>query len=102
MAVKFAHALETHLVVFPTSPKKKEDALRLGANEVVVSSNNSEMQKHADRFDFIIDAVSADHDLNAYLSLLRRDGNLTVVGAPPKPLGVAAFSRIARRRIARN
>ncbi len=98
MAVKFAHALDTHVVVFTTSPKKKEDALRLGADEVVVSSNTSDMQKHADSFDFIIDAVSADHDVNVYLSLLRRDGNLTIVGAPSKPLGVSAFSLIARRR----
>jgi alcohol dehydrogenase (NADP+) len=98
MGVKFAHALGAHVVVFTTSPKKKEDALRLGADEVVVSRNADEMQKHLESFDFILDTVSADHDINAYLHLLRRDGNLTIVGAPPKALGVAAFSLIIRRR----
>ncbi len=98
MGVKFAHAFGAHVVVFTTSPNKKEDALRLGADEVVVSRNADEVQKHAESFDFILDAVSADHDINAYLNLLRRDGNLTIVGAPPKPLGVAAFSLIVRRR----
>ena len=87
MGVKFAHALGAHVVVFTTSPSKKEDALRLGADEVVVSRNADEMQKHAGSFDFILDAVSADHDINAYINLLRRDGNLTLVGAPEKPLG---------------
>src|SRR5438128_3059934 len=90
MAVKFAHAFGAHVVVFTTSPKKKEDALRLGADEVVVSRNANAMQKHAGGFDFILDTVSADHDINAYLNLLRRDGNVTLVGAPAKPLGVSA------------
>ena len=98
MAVKLAHAFGAHVVVFTTSPNKKEDALRLGADEVVISRNADEMQKHAESFDFILDAVSADHDINAYISLLRRDGNLTIVGAPPKPLGVSAFGLIMRRR----
>jgi alcohol dehydrogenase (NADP+) len=98
MAVKFAHALGAHVVVFTTSPGKKEDALRLGADEVVVSRNADEMQKHVESFDFILDAVSADHDINAYINLLRRDGNLTLVGAPPKPLSVAAFGLLMRRR----
>src|ERR1700731_2151849 len=98
MAVKFARALGSHVIVFTTSPNKKEDALRLGANEVVVSRNADEMQKHAGSLDFILDAVSADHDINAYLNLLGREGNLTLVGAPPKPLGVAAFSLIMRNR----
>ena len=70
MGVKFAHALGAHVVVFTTSPNKKEDALRLGADEVVVSRNADEMQKHAGSFDFILDAVSADHDINAYINLL--------------------------------
>ena len=70
MGVKFAHALGAHVVVFTTSPGKKEDALRLGADEVVVSRNANEMQKHAGSFDFILDAVSADHDINAYINLL--------------------------------
>jgi len=98
MAVKFAHALGAHVVVFTTSPNKKEDAFRLGADEVVVSSNANEMQKHTGSFDFILDAVSADHDINAYLNLLARDGTLTLVGAPEKPLAVAAFSLLFGRR----
>ena len=72
MAVKFAHALGAHVVVFTTSPGKKEDALRLGADEVVISRNADEMKKHAGSFDFILDAVSADHDIKAYIKLLGR------------------------------
>ena len=98
MAVKFAHALGAHVVVFTTSPSKTEDALRLGADEVVLSRNADEMKKHTGSFDFILDAVSADHDIGAYIDLLGVDGNLTLVGAPAKPLCVAAFSLIARRR----
>ena len=98
MAVKFAHALGAHVVVFTTSPKKKEDALRLGADEVVVSRNAAEVKRHAGSFDFILDAVSADHDIDAYIQLLRRDGNITLVGAPEKPLGVSAFGLIMGRR----
>jgi alcohol dehydrogenase (NADP+) len=98
MGVKLARALGAHVVVFTHSPHKKDDALRLGADEVVVSRHANEMQKHAGSFDFILDAVSADHDINAYLNLLRRDGNITLVGAPEKPLGVAAFGLIVRRR----
>lgn len=98
MGVKFAHALEAHVVVFTTSPSKKEDALRLGADEVVLSRNTDEVHKRAGSFDFILDAVSADHDINAYINLLRRDGNIILVGAPPKPLAVSAFGLIMRRR----
>jgi len=98
MAVKFAHAFGAHVVVFTTSPGKKEDALRLGADEVVVSRNANEMQKHSGSFDFILDAVSAEHDVNAYINLLGREGNLTMVGAPAKPLRVSAFGLIMRRR----
>src|SRR6058998_582133 len=98
MAVKFAHALGAHVVVFTTSPGKKEDALRLGANEVVISRNADEMKKHAGSFDFILDAVSANHDIGAYINLLRRDGNITLVGAPEKPLAVSAFGLIMGRR----
>jgi len=97
MGVKFAHALGAHTVVFTTSPGKKEDALRLGADEVVVSRNADEMQKHAGSFDFILDAVSAEHDINAFLNLLARDGNITLVGAPEKPLAVSSFSLIFGR-----
>jgi len=98
MGVKFAHALGAHVVVFTTSPNKKEDALRLGADEVIVSRDANEMKKQAGSFDFILDAVSADHDINAYIELLRRDGNITLVGAPEKPLSVAAFGLLFGRR----
>jgi alcohol dehydrogenase (NADP+) len=98
MAVKFAHALGAQTVVFTTSPGKKDDALRLGADEVVISRNADEMTKHAGSFDFILDAVSADHDINAFIQLLRRDGNLCLVGAPEKPLSVSAFGLLFGRR----
>ena len=98
MGVKFAHALGAHVVLFTTSPGKKDDALRLGADEVVVSRNADEMAKHAGSFDFILDCVSADHDINALLGLLRRDGNLCLVGAPEKPMPVSSFSLIFARR----
>ena len=98
MAVKFAHALGAHVVVFTTSPNKKEDALRLGADEVVISRNTDEMNKHVNSFDFILDAVSAEHDINAYIQLLRRDGNITIVGLPDKPHAVSALSLLFKRR----
>ncbi len=98
MAVKLAHAMGAHTVAFTTSPSKKDDALRLGADEVVISRNSDEMSKHAGSFNFILDAVSAAHDINAYINLLRRDGNITLVGAPEKPLPVAAFGLIMGRR----
>lgn len=98
MGVKFAHAFGAHVVVFTTSPSKKEDAFRLGADEVVISNDANAMQKHARSFDFILDAVSADHDINAYINLLGRDGNITLVGAPEKPLPVAAFGLLFGRR----
>ena len=98
MAVKFAHALGARVVVFTTSPKKKDDALRLGADEVILSNNVAEMQKLERSFDFILDAVSADHDINAYINLLGRDGNIVMVGAPEKPLAVSVFGLIMARR----
>jgi uncharacterized zinc-type alcohol dehydrogenase-like protein len=98
MGVKFAHAFGAHTVLFTTSPNKAADARRLGADDVVVSSNAQEMQKHAGSFDFILDAVSASHDINAYLSLLKLDGTMTLVGAPEKPAPVAAFNLIMGRR----
>jgi uncharacterized zinc-type alcohol dehydrogenase-like protein len=98
MGVKLAHGFGAHVVVFTTSVKKTEDALRLGADEVVVSKDADQMQKQAGSFDFILDTVAADHDINAYLGMLRRDGNLTLVGAPPKPLAVAAFPLLLGRR----
>jgi alcohol dehydrogenase (NADP+) len=97
MGVKFAHAFGAHVVLFTTSPNKAADARRLGADEVVVSKNTEEMQKHAGSFDFILDAVSAQHDVNAYLALLKRNGTLTLVGAPPEPVGVAAFNLLMGR-----
>ncbi len=98
MAVKFAHAIGAHVVLFTTSLHKKDDALRLGADEVVLSRNSDEVKKHMGSFDFILDAVSADHDLNIYLSLLKRDGTLTLVGAPEKPMPVSSFNLIMGRR----
>ncbi len=98
MAIKFAHALGAHLVLFTTSPGKTEDAIRLGANEVVLSKDANAMAKHAGSFNFILDAVSADHNINAYLSLLKLEGTLCLVGAPEKPLPVGAFSLLMNRR----
>jgi uncharacterized zinc-type alcohol dehydrogenase-like protein len=98
MGVKLAHAFGAHVVVFTTSRTKTEDALRLGADQVVISRNSDEMRKHAGSFDFILDTVSAAHDINAYINLLCRDGNLTLVGAPEKPFEVAAFPLIFGRR----
>jgi alcohol dehydrogenase (NADP+) len=98
MGLKFAHALGARVVLFTTSTNKTADAVRLGADEVVISKNSEEMQKHAGSFHFILDAVSADHDINAYLSLLKRDGTLTLVGAPAKPMPVAAFNFLMGRR----
>ena len=98
MGVKFARAFGAHVVVFTTSPGKKDDAIRLGAHEVVLSRNAEEMNKHASSFDFILDAVAAPHDVNAYLNLLKVDGNLTLVGAPEKPHAISAFSLIMGRR----
>lgn len=98
MGVKFAHAFGAHVVVFTTSTHKKEDAFRLGADEVVISYNSNEMQQHYSSFDFILDTVSAPHDINAYIHLLRADGTITLVGAPEQPLAVSAFSLIMSRR----
>jgi alcohol dehydrogenase (NADP+) len=97
MAVKFAHALGAHVVVFTSSPNKKNDALRLGADEVVVSRDADQMNKHAGSFDFILDAVSAEHNINAYIQLLRRDGNITLIGAPDKPHAVSALGLLFKR-----
>lgn len=99
MAVKFAAALGAKVVLFTTSPGKTEDAKRLGASEVVVSKNAGEMAAHAGSFDFILDTVSAQHDLNAYLALLKRGGAMILVGVPEHALPVAAFSLIGGRKI---
>ena len=98
MGLKFAHAFGAHTVLFTTSPGKVEDGKKLGADEVVISKNEDEMKKHAASFDFILDAVSAEHDINAYLSLLKLDGTLCQVGAPEKPLPVNVFNLLLPRR----
>jgi uncharacterized zinc-type alcohol dehydrogenase-like protein len=98
MAVKFSHALGAQTVVFTTSPSKKDDAIRLGADEVVLSRDANEMNKHIGSFDFILDAVAAPHDINTYFNMLKRDGNLTMVGAPDEPLPVAVIGLIFKRR----
>jgi uncharacterized zinc-type alcohol dehydrogenase-like protein len=98
MGVKFARTFGAHVVVFTTSPGKKGDALRLGADEVIISTNAEEMQKHAGTFDFILDTIAANHDINAYINMLGRDGNITLVGAPEEPLAVSAFALLFGRR----
>ena len=98
MGVKFARAFGAHVVVLTTSPGKQEDALRLGADEVIISTNSDEMKQHAGSFDFILDTISADHDVNAYLNMLCIDGNLTLVGAPEKPFPVSAFALLFGRK----
>jgi uncharacterized zinc-type alcohol dehydrogenase-like protein len=101
MGLKFAKAFGAHVALFTTSPRKATDAFRLGADEVIVSTDNAAMQKHSGTFDFILDAVSAEHDLNAYLQLLKLDGTMTLVGAPEKPSAVSSFGLImGRRRLA--
>src|SRR5665213_1921734 len=87
-----------HVVQFTTSEGKVEDAKRLGADEVVISKDADAMAKHSGSFDFILDCVSAPHDMNAYLNLLRLDGTLCLVGLPDQPLSVAPFSLLANRR----
>lgn len=98
MGVKFARALEAQVVLFTTSPAKVADGQRLGAHEVVVSKNEAEMEKQAGSFDFVLDCVSAQHDVNAYLKLLKLDGTLVLVGAPEHPLPVSAFQLLLPRR----
>ena len=98
MGVKLARAFGAEVVVFTTSPGKADDAMCLGAHEVVLSRNEGEMKKQAGRLHFILDTVSAPHDINAYLALLRRNGSLVQVGAPPDPLPVSVFNLIFGRR----
>jgi len=101
MGVKFAKAFGAHVALFTTSPAKVEDGKRLGADEVVISKNAEDVQKHAGSFHFLLDTVSADHDLNQYLALLRPNGSMVLVGAPEKPAPVSAFNLImGRRRLA--
>jgi uncharacterized zinc-type alcohol dehydrogenase-like protein len=98
MGVKFAHAFGAHVVLFTTSPGKVEDGRRLGADEVVVSKDANAVTRHNGSFDFILDCVSASHDINSYLDLLKVDGTLTLVGAPEHPLPVSIFSLLMGRR----
>ncbi|CAG4895206.1 NAD(P)-dependent alcohol dehydrogenase [Paraburkholderia gardini] len=99
MGVKLAHAMGAHVVLFTTSTSKIEDAKRLGADEVVISRNPDEMAAHANSFDLIVNTVAAPHDLNPFINLLRRDGTMTLVGAPehdhPSP---QVFNLIMKRR----
>lgn len=98
MGVKLAKAMGAHVVVITTSTSKVEDAKRLGADEVILSTNEEQMNAFAGTLHFILDCVSAQHDINAYLRLLKRDGSLTLVGAPEHPLPVAPFSLIPARK----
>lgn len=98
MALKFANAFGAEVSLFTTSPGKADDAKRLGAHEVVLSKDEDEMTKRHQKFDFIIDTVSAKHDLNAYLNLLKRDGVMTMLGVPPEPVPVNVFSLLFPRR----
>ena len=98
MGVKFARALGAHTVLFTTSPGKVADGARLGAHEVVLSTDEAAMAAHAGTFDMLLDTVSADHPLDAYMRLLRVDGSLVMVGVPPKPQQISAFSLILPRR----
>ena len=97
MAVKFANAFGANVVLFTTSANKTEDAKKLGAHEVVISKDEDAMNKRARTCDFIVDTVSAKHDMNAYLNLLKRDGTLCLVGASPDPIPVDPFSLIRWR-----
>jgi uncharacterized zinc-type alcohol dehydrogenase-like protein len=99
MGLKLARALGAHVVAFTTSASKRESALALGAHEVVVSRNADEMAAHTKSFDLILDTVAAPHDLDAYTQLLKRDGTLTLVGAPSSPHpSPEVFSLIMKRR----
>jgi uncharacterized zinc-type alcohol dehydrogenase-like protein len=99
MGVKFARALGAHTVLFTTSASKAADGLRLGAHEVVLSTDAAAMAKHACSFDLIVDTVSADHALDPYMALLKLDATMVMVGAPPKPQQISSFSLFMPRRI---
>jgi len=99
MGIKLAHAMGAHVVLFTTSPNKREDGLRLGADEVVVSKNAEEMARHENSFDFILNTVAAPHSLDAFLVLLKREGTMTLVGAPATPHpSPQVFNLIMKRR----
>jgi uncharacterized zinc-type alcohol dehydrogenase-like protein len=98
MAVKIAKAMGADVYVFTRSESKRADALRLGASDVVVTGDPASMEAHADSFDFVLDTIAADHDLDSYLGLVKRDGTLCLVGAPENPQSISPFSIIFRRR----
>lgn len=98
MAVKFAVAFGADVVVFSRSAHKRQDALELGAHAVIISTDCEEMQKHVGTFDFILNTISADHDVNQYLNMLKIDGEMTMVGAPEKPLSVSSFALLFGRK----
>lgn len=98
MGVKLAHAMGAHVVLFTTSASKAGDAKKLGADEVVISKDAAAMEKEVGKYDFILDTVSAQHDINVYLNLLKRDATFVQVGAPEQPLPLAVFSLIFARR----
>jgi alcohol dehydrogenase (NADP+) len=98
MALKFAHSFGAHTVQLTTSPGKAQDAKRLGADEVIISTDQGQMKKHAGSFDFILDVISAKHDLNALVGLLKRDGQLVLVGLPPEPPVVMVAQLIYGRK----
>lgn len=98
MGIKFANAFGAHVVLLTTSPNKASDAQRLGAHEVILSTNESEMQKHAGSFDFILDTVSANHNVAALLDLIKLGGTLTMVGVPPTPPPLPIGGLLFRRR----
>src|SRR5436853_735319 len=101
MGVKLANAMGAQVILFTTSPDKATDAKRLGAREVVISKDEDAMNAHAKSCDFILDTVSAKHDLDAYLNLLKRDGTMCLLGVPPEPIPLGAFSLIRwRHRLA--
>jgi len=97
MALKFAHSFGAHVVQFTTNLRKTEDALKLGANEVVLSTDAEAMKAHARSFDFILDCAAAPHDLDPYLALLKQDATMTLVGLPDKPPALNIFSLIGKR-----
>jgi uncharacterized zinc-type alcohol dehydrogenase-like protein len=98
MAVKIAAAMGAEVTLFSSSNRKREDAKRLGAHEYVVSSDSAQMSKMAGRLDFVLDTVSADHDIAALLMTLRFDGTMVLVGAPERPLALPAFPLLLKRR----
>jgi uncharacterized zinc-type alcohol dehydrogenase-like protein len=98
LAIKIAKAMGAHVVVFATSPSKVEDAKRLGADEAVLSTDPEQLNKYSRSLHFILDTVSAKHDVNTYLNLLRHDGSVVLVGLPPEPLEVGGFNVVMGRR----